>query len=57
MARWLREGKVTPHETRFDGLESWPQAFRSLFVATEKKNGKVVVILDDDDFAGEDIIQ
>jgi NADPH-dependent curcumin reductase CurA len=55
MPRWLKEGKVTPHEWRFDGLDSWPTAFRSLFVGTEAGDGKVVVMLKDADFEGERI--
>jgi len=43
MHGWLKEGKVKPLETFFDGVESWPEAFQSLF--TGKNNGKVVVRL------------
>lgn len=41
MAKWLQEGKVTPEETFFDGIENWPAAFQALF--TGGNNGKVVV--------------
>ena len=41
MSQWLGEGKVKVEETFFDGIESWPMAFQSLF--TGKKRGKVVV--------------
>ena len=57
MPQWFKEGKVSPRETRFDGLASWPQAFRSLFVGTDSKEGKVVVMLGGDDFEGEEIVQ
>jgi NADPH-dependent curcumin reductase CurA len=43
MRRWLDEGKVKVQETFFDGMESWPMAFQSLF--TGKNVGKVVVRL------------
>jgi NADPH-dependent curcumin reductase CurA len=41
MGRWLKEGKVVPKETFFDGIESWPMAFQALF--TGENMGKVVV--------------
>jgi len=43
MYGWLKEGKVKSLETSFDGVESWPLAFQSLF--TGKNQGKVVVRL------------
>ena len=42
--RWIQEGKVKTEETFFDGIESWPFAFQSLFTG-EGKVGKVVVRL------------
>ncbi len=56
MAQWLKQGKVTPYETRLDGLKLWPTAFRSLFVDTESKYGKVVVMVTADDFVDEKIV-
>lgn len=41
MARYVKEGKVTIEETFFDGLESFGEAFQSLFVGGNV--GKVVV--------------
>ena len=41
MNAWHREGKVTAEETFFDGLDKWPDAFKSLFSGA--KLGKVVV--------------
>lgn len=41
MSGWLNEGKVKAEETKFDGIESWPLAFQSLF--TGGNIGKVVV--------------
>lgn len=41
MPVWIKEGKVKPYETFFEGVEQWPAAFQSLF--TGKKKGKVVV--------------
>mmetsp|Transcript_57878 Transcript_57878/g.134843 ORF Transcript_57878/g.134843 Transcript_57878/m.134843 type:complete len:348 (-) Transcript_57878:346-1389(-) len=41
MAGWVREGKVKVEETMFEGLESFGQAFQSLFVGAN--TGKVVV--------------
>jgi NADPH-dependent curcumin reductase CurA len=41
MHGFLREGKVVPQETVFQGLESYGEAFQSLF--TGKNLGKVVV--------------
>jgi NADPH-dependent curcumin reductase CurA len=41
MARWRKEGKLQHTETQFQGLESWPEAFASLF--TGANSGKVVV--------------
>lgn len=41
MGKWVKEGKVNAEETFFEGIESWPLAFQSLF--TGKKRGKVVV--------------
>jgi NADPH-dependent curcumin reductase CurA len=43
MSAWLREGKLVHTETVFHGLQSWPQAFASLF--TGSNSGKVVVKL------------
>jgi NADPH-dependent curcumin reductase CurA len=41
MNKWRLEGKLVAEETVFEGIESWPAAFRSLF--TGEKLGKVVV--------------
>ena len=41
MYQWLTEGKVVAKESFFDGIESWPTAFRALF--TGENIGKVVV--------------
>ena len=41
MGGWLAEGKVQVEETVFDGIESWPMAFQSLF--TGVNTGKVVI--------------
>jgi len=41
MSKWLGEGKLQVQETFFDGAESWPLAFQSLF--TGANVGKVVV--------------
>ena len=43
MSTWIQDGRVKTEETFFDGIESWPDAFQSLF--TGKKLGKVVVRL------------
>lgn len=43
MAEWLQEGKVKVQETFFEGIDSWPLAFQSLF--TGGNTGKVVVRL------------
>lgn len=41
MHRYLREGKVVPQETVFEGIDKFGEAFQSLF--TGKNLGKVVV--------------
>ena len=41
MAKWVEDGTVTVQETFFEGIENWPNAFRSLF--TGDNLGKVVV--------------
>lgn len=41
MHQFLRAGKITAEETFFEGIESWPEGFQSLF--TGKNMGKVVV--------------
>jgi len=41
MSTWIKDGRVKTEETFFDGIERWPEAFKSLF--TGKKLGKVVV--------------
>ena len=41
MHKYLEEGRIKVHETVFEGIESWPIAFQSLF--TGANNGKVVV--------------
>lgn len=41
MSQWWREGKVVSEETIFEGIESWPVAFQTLFVGSH--TGKVVV--------------
>lgn len=41
MSEWLKQDKLVVQETFFDGIESWPTAFQSLF--TGKNVGKVVV--------------
>jgi len=41
MAQWMHEGKIKVKETFYDGVESWPTAFRALFDGTNI--GKVVV--------------
>lgn len=41
MGAWVKEGKVRVQETVFEGIEQWPEAFRSLF--TGANTGKVVV--------------
>mmetsp|Transcript_37970 Transcript_37970/g.118468 ORF Transcript_37970/g.118468 Transcript_37970/m.118468 type:complete len:346 (+) Transcript_37970:72-1109(+) len=41
MATWVREGKLRVQETFFDGIESFGEAFKSLFVGGN--TGKVVV--------------
>jgi len=43
MHGWWREGKLKVQETRFDGIEAWPEAFQSLF--TGKNLGKVILML------------
>lgn len=43
MHQYLREGKIIAKETTFQGIESWPEAFRSLF--TGANICKVVVKL------------
>lgn len=43
MPRWIEEGKVHLEETIFEGIDSWPLAFQSLFVGGN--TGKVVVRL------------
>jgi NADPH-dependent curcumin reductase CurA len=43
MHSFLRSGKITAQETRFDGIESWVEGFQSLF--TGANVGKVVVRL------------
>lgn len=44
MPRWLEEGKIPQlQETIFEGIDSWPLAFQSLFVGGN--TGKVVVRL------------
>ena len=46
MAAWVHQGKLQVKETFHDGIEEWPNAFRSLF---EGGNiGKVVVRIDHD---------
>lgn len=41
MAAWVKEGKIRAQETFFEGIDSWPLAFQSLF--TGGNTGKVVV--------------
>ena len=41
MHRWMRDGKLVVEETTFEGIESWPEGFQSLF--TGRNTGKVVV--------------
>lgn len=41
MAQWLKEGKIQAEETFFQGIDSWPAAFQSLFSGANV--GKVVV--------------
>ena len=41
MSKFRKEGWLKTSETVFEGLESWPAAFASLF--TGKHSGKVVV--------------
>jgi hypothetical protein len=41
MSKYLRDGTLVIEETVFNGIESWPDAFQSLF--TGKNTGKVVV--------------
>jgi NADPH-dependent curcumin reductase CurA len=41
VSKWLKEGKLVVHETKFNGIEKWPQAFQALFTGNYK--GKIVV--------------
>ena len=41
MSKWLQEGKIVVEETKFEGIDSWPIAFQSLF--TGGNTGKVVI--------------
>ncbi|CAE7557797.1 P2 [Symbiodinium microadriaticum] len=41
MQSYLREGKIIPQESYFEGIESWPLAFQALFNGASL--GKVVV--------------
>ena len=41
MRRWFAEGKIEVEETVFNGIESWPEAFASLFTGTS--TGKVIL--------------
>jgi len=43
MSKWIKQGNVKVEETFYDGIESWPAAFQSLFVNTHRNTGKVVV--------------
>jgi NADPH-dependent curcumin reductase CurA len=53
MSQWIKDGKVEVKETKFSNVSSWPLAFRSLFVNTDTKDGKVVVLLGQDDWGKE----
>ena len=45
MSGWLKDGTVkNVEETIYDGIDSWPRAFQTLFTKDSAKNvGKVVV--------------
>jgi NADPH:quinone reductase len=55
MSGWIASGDVLVEETKFFNLESWPAAFRSLFENTASKDGKVVVVLQPEDYGVEEI--
>ena len=50
MSAWLNEGKIKPRETKVHGIERWPDAFNRLFENTERKEGKMVVMMNDSDW-------
>ena len=53
MGQWYRDGIVKPTETKVHGVECWPAAFNRLFERTERKSGKMVVMMADGDWGQE----
>ena len=41
----IRKGEVRYHQTIYDGFDSIPEAYQSLFTASERNRGKVLVKL------------
>ena len=56
MSKWLQQGLIQVPETKYDGIAKWPLAFRNLFVNTEKKEGKVVIAISDEDFSDIEVV-